>query len=469
MVGIMKSQLCTWSRIFLVLYILSMLSPSTGEYTYQENDEDRLYKALMKYYVKSSRPVLVSNSTGFKVDLSISEPRLETLETATDTMTFSYWLTLTWQDERLQWNSSDFGGLTTIRFSPDSIWLPELEVYNVSPFHPSRTRVANAIVHSSGSVMYIPAQTISFFCPLDLAKFPYDTQKCKLVMGSWTFTSLKQDLTYGGKYESQEIPVAGFGDTLKSHPQWTLNKMTAQIIHAKYECCPETYVKLEIDITVTRIASYYRLALVGPSVFLAILIPVVFLLPPDQTCRTNYGMILLMTMTVLMVVLQEAVPFDHATVPVLAVFYFGIFVLQFFSILCCVLTGCLRNRGARRKALPAWLGSLCIHSRGVRRCLCLDTDCPVYHDPDTPMNMRLIEEQQDTAHDSGLDNVNITVPDDHFREVANNTKIMAGKIMRESTYDKLQRDWQEVGRCLDRIFFVIFVVVIAIVALSTVL
>ncbi|XP_060078636.1 neuronal acetylcholine receptor subunit beta-3-like [Ylistrum balloti] len=465
----MESKISAWLMIVLVIYVLSLISSSTGEYVFPENDEDRLYKAMMKSYLKTSRPVLLSNSSGFNVDISITNLRVETLETATDTMTVSFFHAMFWHDERLKWNPSDFGNLEKISIPANSIWIPESEVYNVSPFHPSKTMTANAIVSSTGNVVYIPSQTISFYCPLDLSKFPYDTQTCRLKMGPWTYSSDEQNLTYQGKTEKQDI-METLGDMERfSHPQWTLDAMTAQIQHVKYTCCPEQYVNLLLEITVSRIPSYYRLALVGPSVFLAILIPVVFLLPPDQTSRTNYGMILLMTMTVLMMVFQEAVPFDHATVPVLVVYYFAIFVLQFFSILCTTFIGNLRHNGMRRKPLPAWLGSLCINSRCVRRCLCLDSNFQGFQGVDTPMNIRLLEENQDMAHDSGLDNVDISVSDEHFRDVSNNTKIMAGKVIRESAYEKLARDWQEVGRCLDRIFFVLFVFLIVIVALSTVL
>ncbi|XP_033759908.1 neuronal acetylcholine receptor subunit beta-3-like [Pecten maximus] len=463
----MGSNSASWPEIFLWIYILSILSSSAaGEFVFKENDEDRLYKDMMKYYVKSSLPVLVSNSTSVNVDIVLNSPRLELLETSTDTMTIYFLLRITWQDERLQWNASEYGNLKIMRLPPDSIWLPELEVYNVSPFHPSSSKCQSIVVNSTGFVTYAPMQIISFYCQLDLSKFPYDTQTCSLEMGPWSYNSAYQNMTFNGKTGLQEVFVSR---RERGHPQWTIDTIKTNIWHYKYTCCPGIFQTLWVSITVTRVESYYSLALVGLPVFLAILIPVVFLLPPDQTSRTNYGMILLMTMTVMMMVFQEAVPFDHATTPVLVVFYFAIFVLQFFSILCCVLTGNLRHRGARRKPLPAWLGSLCIRFRALRRCLCLDSNFPGFQESYTQMNIRSLEESKDLAQDTRLDNVDIAVTDEHFRHIANNTKIMAGKVLRKSTYEKLARDWQEVGRCLDICFFFLFLLLIIIIALTTVL
>lgn len=138
--------------------------------------------------------------------------------------------------------------------------------------------------------MYVPAKTVSFFCPVDLTSFPYDTQTCKLVMGPWTYHQGEVNLTYTSKYKERVgIEVTGDELAMTYHPQWTLNKMSAMTFPFKFACCPELFPLLDVDVAVTRIASYYRIVLVGPAVFLAILIPVIFLLPADPTCRTTYG------------------------------------------------------------------------------------------------------------------------------------------------------------------------------------
>ena len=35
-----------------------------------------------------------------------------------------------WQDDYLQWNTSDYGGLTQIVLSPELVWLPDFGIEN---------------------------------------------------------------------------------------------------------------------------------------------------------------------------------------------------------------------------------------------------------------------------------------------------------------------------------------------------
>ena len=47
----------------------------------------------------------------------------------------------------------------------------------------------NAVVYSTGDVLFIPPINIKSSCPVDLRSFPYDEQTCKLKFGSWTFSA----------------------------------------------------------------------------------------------------------------------------------------------------------------------------------------------------------------------------------------------------------------------------------------
>uniref|UniRef100_T1KI33 Neurotransmitter-gated ion-channel ligand-binding domain-containing protein n=1 Tax=Tetranychus urticae TaxID=32264 RepID=T1KI33_TETUR len=40
------------------------------------------------------------------------------------------WLQMSWTDVNLTWNSSDYGGLTSLRIPSSRIWKPDLLLYN---------------------------------------------------------------------------------------------------------------------------------------------------------------------------------------------------------------------------------------------------------------------------------------------------------------------------------------------------
>lgn len=42
-------------------------------------------------------------------------------------------------------------------------------------------------VHSDGTVYFVPRRTYQTPCSFDMDEFPYDTQTCQVVMGSWAY------------------------------------------------------------------------------------------------------------------------------------------------------------------------------------------------------------------------------------------------------------------------------------------
>ena len=42
-------------------------------------------------------------------------------------------------------------------------------------------------LHSDGTVYYVPRRTYHTPCIFDLTNFPYDTQTCEVVLGSWAY------------------------------------------------------------------------------------------------------------------------------------------------------------------------------------------------------------------------------------------------------------------------------------------
>ena len=74
--------------------------------------------------------------------------------------------------------------------------------------------------------MYIPFWTLNSYCPLNLDKFPYDKQQCKIVLGSWAFHAGELELQFDGDeaLSSMDVSLASYSgdDTPREHPTWSL-------------------------------------------------------------------------------------------------------------------------------------------------------------------------------------------------------------------------------------------------------
>ena len=106
------------------------------------------------------------------------------------------WMRLTWRDDKMVWNKSDFGDLKQIHFASHELWRPDIYLYNnaestkMDPYGQS-----HFLVQSNGEVLWVPPATLKAFCKLKLTYWPMEKQECKLKFGSWTSHGDEIDLS----------------------------------------------------------------------------------------------------------------------------------------------------------------------------------------------------------------------------------------------------------------------------------
>uniref|UniRef100_A0A915PF19 Neurotransmitter-gated ion-channel ligand-binding domain-containing protein n=1 Tax=Setaria digitata TaxID=48799 RepID=A0A915PF19_9BILA len=140
--------------------------------------EAQLYQDLLYDYNKIPRPI--KNSTDvLTVDLGASLIRI---------------IDVQWNDSRLTWDPSKYGGITTLHIPSDRIWTPDLVLYNNAAGDPDITIFTDALVAYDGRVLWQPPAIYKSFCPIDVTWFPYDSQQCEMKFGAWSYTGYYVDL-----------------------------------------------------------------------------------------------------------------------------------------------------------------------------------------------------------------------------------------------------------------------------------
>ncbi|XP_051875685.1 neuronal acetylcholine receptor subunit beta-3a isoform X3 [Pristis pectinata] len=90
--------------------------------------EDTLLKNLFRGYQKWVRPVRNCNDT-IKVKFGLEISQLVDVDEKNQLMATNVWLKQEWNDYKLSWNPDDYGGISTIRVPSESIWLPDIVLY----------------------------------------------------------------------------------------------------------------------------------------------------------------------------------------------------------------------------------------------------------------------------------------------------------------------------------------------------
>merc|ERR1719206_469701 len=196
--------------------------------------EKRLTMELVKNYSTSARP-LKNDSKPVEVTLGLTMNQLLDVDTNVGTMTGLYWFNLEWKDEYLVWDEAKNGGLKDLRLEADSIWLPDIEPFNMISIEYLRGQRESVVVRSDGGVTWIPPFKMISTCAIENT----DAANCKLKFGSWTYNGFKLNI-------SMQSSSADLGN-YTPHPAWDIVSAAGRRNEVIYECCPEPY----LDITYT--------------------------------------------------------------------------------------------------------------------------------------------------------------------------------------------------------------------------
>ena len=142
-----------------------------------------------------------SPGTGTNLEIELTIFGIIQADSISSVMQFKVALRHWWTDPRLVWNPASYGGLLRTAINGDSsrniacVWIPDLECYNIA----ERTmdlNTPNAIVYADGSTYINKFGNINAALQYDLSKYPYDQQKIRLTMESWTYPTTELNISF---------------------------------------------------------------------------------------------------------------------------------------------------------------------------------------------------------------------------------------------------------------------------------
>ena len=212
-----------------------------------DDNELRLREELFSSYNKNNRPVL-DFTDNVKLYYGIEIKNLEVFDMKAENIKFNLWITQKWNDQYLRWNKTEYN-FNHINIYSRQIWVPDLELYNAGSKPKVYDTHGGLKLYSNGDILWSRPTTYSFSCPLDFLKFPFDSQECTLLFGSW-------------KYNANFLDIIPFNDELNtnntnnnnnntkhnflnisvnpnfSHNEWNIVDRYVKHENIEYLCCP---------------------------------------------------------------------------------------------------------------------------------------------------------------------------------------------------------------------------------------
>nr|XP_018916351.1 PREDICTED: acetylcholine receptor subunit alpha-like 1 [Bemisia tabaci] len=307
---------------------------------------DRLKTDLLKSYDKYSRPTEHQNITTVYLSLILLHVSLDYSKSE---MALNCWLPMSWQDEKLKWNTSDYNGISRINIPQHEIWLPDILAYNsahgnIIDYYGQ----TSTIVKSDGSVLWVPPSRFTVFCTLDLTYWPYDQQTCQLRLGSWSYDGNSIDVQLDkAKSSIEDLEVS----------EWKVIDVSQKRFVQYYHHCPEPYVEIIFSYTVKKESPAFFYTIIFPAIVTMMLTMSAFWLPPESMERFILNGICAVIAVLFLIYFSIKLPIMVHT-PLIVVFYSTVLGLMGVSLGIFIAMDNLRKQESHPKPISRLLSSI---------------------------------------------------------------------------------------------------------------
>ncbi|XP_052250668.1 acetylcholine receptor subunit beta-like isoform X2 [Dreissena polymorpha] len=235
-------------------------------------------------------------------------------------------LFMTWTDEFLQWNTTDYGGLEHLLLPQNDIWRPGVRLHNsFRTFIGLGSSDLLLRVSSSGDVSWQPYQE----CPLKFSSWSYSTDQVKLI---------------GGSYVEYVEGRKGILLNQFDNARWLMENTTAGESEDGF---------VIYKMTLKRKSTFYVLHMIIPIVLLSFLNVLTFALPISSGERASYAITVFLSLVVFLTIVASEIPKNSNTIPVISVYITAIIALSTTN----VITSLLESRLACRDKCTNSIGS----------------------------------------------------------------------------------------------------------------
>uniref|UniRef100_A0A0K0F618 Neuronal acetylcholine receptor subunit eat-2 (inferred by orthology to a C. elegans protein) n=1 Tax=Strongyloides venezuelensis TaxID=75913 RepID=A0A0K0F618_STRVS len=331
-----------WFFIIKLLTIIINVKSSPHEY--------RLLQDLKQDYDTSERPIL-NDTEAVEVNLRVLLQQIVDVDEKNQILNLVVWTQFTWSDYKLIWDPDEYGGIKTIQLPPDSVWRPDILLFNSADDKFDANFPVNVVVQHTGNVLYAPPAIIKTSCNIDSRWFPWDSQLCYLKYGSWTYTRDQLDL--GVDSSGLESPHQMDLSYYVKHGEWDIKSTPARRVATEF--ANKKYVELYFYIHIKRKSLYYVINWIIPSSIISITNVLGFTLPSECGEKITLQITNLLSVLVFLGMVSDVTPVTSETIPIIALFFSASMLILGASIVSTILIINIFFRNPKTHKMTPWM------------------------------------------------------------------------------------------------------------------
>ncbi|KAJ6221593.1 hypothetical protein RDWZM_000138 [Blomia tropicalis] len=178
--------------LFVIIFQIEMIWCSINIIRYERKCND---SSTIRYHERSNSEQPTNGAT--KVELNMFVRNI--VDVNEIAMQYKSQITFRqkWNDPRLHFNSEALKYVTLT--DPERIWIPDTFFPNEisGNFHQMLKPNSMLRIYQNGDILYSLRVTMVFSCPMDMTRYPHDSQECTIRMASYGYTS--QSIIYEWK------------------------------------------------------------------------------------------------------------------------------------------------------------------------------------------------------------------------------------------------------------------------------
>ncbi|MBN3325490.1 ACHA5 protein, partial [Atractosteus spatula] len=394
--------------------------------------EDKLFKELFRNYQKWVRPVEHLNGT-VRVKFGLAISQLVDVDEKNQLMTTNVWLKQEWVDVKLRWNPDDYLGITSIRVPSDSIWIPDIVLYDNADgrFEGSVTKT---VVKFDGTISWTPPANYKSSCTIDVTFFPFDLQNCSMKFGSWTYDGTQVDIIL----EDFHVDKRDYFD----NGEWEIVTATgSRGVRTDGSC---SYPFITYSFIIRRLPLFYTLFLIIPCIGLSFLTILVFYLPSNGGEKISLCTSVLVSLTVFLLVIEEIIPSSSKVIPLIGEYLVFTMIFVTLSIVITVFAINIHHRSSStHHDMAPWVRRIFLHR--LPKLLC----------------MRSHVDRYATAAGGDVKSPGFETPSSRYNLQAalDSIRYITLHVVKENEVREVVEDWKFVAQVLDRVFLWTFLLV----------
>lgn len=289
------------------LIILIIMPTSLGHENETMDTETVLQNTLFHAYNRYRKPVKIYDRR-VQVGLDLHILSLPKLDIRSQTLHTAIWLSVSWTDEYLTWNSDDFSGINFLRLPANKVWIPA--VCNMHEISGRRCLTYSSVgntnseveIESNGHVSLSEAMESIILCTFNVKNFPFDTQICTFTF----FASTKRSHSLKIMLNQSSFDSRYF----IGNEEWDLISTNVQ----------NNAWKLEMNIVLRRRPLFLTLTLVFPIITLSFMNVFCYVLPIESGEKMGMSVALFLTFAVFGSILSDAMPKDSENISIFIVY-----------------------------------------------------------------------------------------------------------------------------------------------------